>query len=387
MKPVRIIWLTDLPLRNSSLYECSPGFRYKDETMDPWPPEDQQPPAPGRAAYSIKNIPEYMEVRFHEQQGYALRTYRTVSSYAIDMKDYANADSYMLQHLGKKVRGNILRSVRRLEKCFDINYTVYHGSISQEEYNALVNRLREMIIVRFKERKQQSNTLKSWDKITSGLFELINDRKASIFVISHDKIPICISVGYDMGKLFFYYITSYDTDYSKFSLGHVMLYKQLEWCFNKGFRYFEMGWGDLEYKRRWSNYQYRLLNHEYYPENSFSGKIYAFIEVCKSRFFAYLIFKKVNVPFRKFKQMVRTLSEKKEAVYITSAEDRERGRCMETGMPIDPASQHYKFLKPFLNEFLYATEEKYAATGIYRLNARTFVLQGSKFYQKVHTRS
>jgi hypothetical protein len=114
--------------------------------------------------------------------------------------------------------------------------------------------------------------------------------------------------------------------------------------------------------------------------------VYALFEEYKSRIFAYLISKKVNVQFRKFKQAAGSLFEKKEAVFTVSPETRVKGRCPEAGILLDTSSREYKLLKSYLNDFLYATEEQYTATGIHQLSPTIFLLQGSQFYQKVHTR-
>jgi len=240
-----------------------------------------------------------------------------------------------------------------------------------------------MIIKRFKERHEASDNIKSWKQLYQPLFSLIISKKASLYVIYDGPKPISISVNYHYKRIFFYYITAYDTNYSKFSLGNVMLYKQLEWSFSNNYRFFEMGWGDLDYKRWWSNLIYTFEHHFVFPKKSVSGYGWAVYKVNKTRFIAYLISKKVNKKYKAFKVMFTkkqpTLNEKilyhlEQITYLKALND-------EIAI-IEKLDENTEFLRPILYNYCYSNVERFKDIQLYRSNnEKSFVIAGKK--QKV----
>lgn len=383
---VRAVWLTDYLSPGSQLHECSTGYNFRpgsgpvraadsDQTREP-------AVAPGKH-YSLKFIPAYLQLSFRPWTGYTLRTYPTLKGFAIRMDEHDSMDHFMQSHFKKGVRGNIMRCVRRLEKCYEVRYERIFGQIPVERYQRLMDLLKQMIISRFLERKQQSDTLKKWPEISARLLEDIRAHRASLYIVHHGTEPIAISVAYHYESIFFYYITSYDTDYSKFSLGNIVLYKQLEWCFGERFRYFEMGWGELDYKRRWSNYRYTYRNHEFFPSTSLISWSIALFDELITRLKAYLIRKRVNVFYRKWKQRLLWPAEAEAGGPVVAPQDLRKGGREMSGKRLEPGSPIYAVLKSALNDFLYATEEQFKDTGIYMLDSDSYMILGKSHHQEV----
>src|SRR5690606_9401311 len=121
---------------------------------------------------------------------------------------------------------------------------------------------------RFEQRNDTNHILINWERYKNILFPLINEKKASIFVIYNNESPIQISINFHYGKTFFAHIPAYDVDYAPYGLGNTAVYKQLEWCIENNYEYLDMGNGYLEYKKRWCNYQYDLETHIFYKKTS-----------------------------------------------------------------------------------------------------------------------
>ena len=134
---------------------------------------------------------------------------------------------------------------------------------------------------------------------------LINKNKASLYVAYNGEKPIFISLNYHFDKILFGYVSSYDIDYGKFSLGQICIYKHIEWCLSNGYIMFELGWGDLEYKKWWSNNTYTFKSEVIYPKRSPLAYVLAHYYGYKTELIAYLISKKVNVRLRKLKSILR----------------------------------------------------------------------------------
>ena len=107
-----------------------------------------------------------------------------------------------------------------------------------------MNRLEKMLIKRFEQRNDVSQTLTQWDRYKEMYFSLINEKRASLFVIYHENTPIVISLNHHFQGRLFSAISSYDIDFGKFSLGSVEIYKKLDWCIANQHQSYEMGMGD-----------------------------------------------------------------------------------------------------------------------------------------------
>ncbi len=236
-----------------------------------------------------------------------------------------------------------------------------------------------MIKKRFKERGEENDALKNWDAIEKTTYDLILEKKASLAVIKHGDVPIAIALSYHYNSVFFYYIPSYDIDYGKFSLGNIMIYKQLEWCFKNGHQYFEMGWGDLDYKRRWSNYIYNCEHHLLYSKNSVKYRINALIEGNKTSLIAYLISKNVNKKYKNIKAYISLKKRKDHLTYNYNLSAVEPTAIPENLVEIALESPTSFPLKMALNDFCYTYEERFSNLKLFKLETEdSYLLRGEK---------
>lgn len=202
----------------------------------------------------INNVPDYINLKL--KPGYKSKTIPLTHGFMADISGYKDISDFLKDNLKPRLRTAVKSSIKRLELSFNITYRVFYGEISQEEYDSLVNNLYHFILRRFDELKEENARINEWERFHQLFLPLIRQKKASLFVIYNDGKPINISLNYHYDKIFFYAIPGFDIDYSKFGLGHIMLYKQIEWCFQNNYKHFDMSMGDLDYKRQWCTNDY-----------------------------------------------------------------------------------------------------------------------------------
>ncbi len=180
--------------------------------------------------------------------------------YLVDMKAYGSLDAYMKHQFGAKSRSKIRAYSKRLDTCFNTTYKLYHGSIEKAAYQVVMDALEQMIKRRFDQRGDEHQAEKDWAHYKQTTYRYVLDKKASLFVIYDNDKPIDICLNYHHDKIMINYIRAFDIDYSKFRLGSIDLYKQLEWCFANNYETFDLGAGVFSYKKQWCNVEYRFKN-------------------------------------------------------------------------------------------------------------------------------
>ncbi|MEP3836532.1 MAG: GNAT family N-acetyltransferase [Algibacter sp.] len=333
--------------------------------------------------YSLKSIPRYLKPTFNIDYK-TKRITQFHQGYAIKInKNYTCVDTHVTAQFKKKAR-EIRRYVKRLEMCFDISYNMYFGDISQLEYDNLFEELRVMLQERFIQKKEINDRLLEWDRLYNMFYDLINENKASIFVVYESGKPISISLNYILGRFYFNAIASYNLDYSKFGLGNVIIYKQLDWCIANKFTHYEMGRGDYDYKRRWSNQIYTLDHFLVIPKRSNLVTILAFkIEGFKIQFFEFLRSKKLNLIYNKIKNNLHFLNKKEDVLeyHVSAFKDAKALELMEV---INYDQNDYLKLNKPVNDFLFSNSVHKSFLKVFKTpNKLEFVLAAKNKFQKV----
>ncbi|MET7030249.1 GNAT family N-acetyltransferase [Sediminicola luteus] len=341
--------------------------------------------------YTVALIPEYLNTVLKKDNQFVQKTYyQNNLGYAIRMKDVNNIDSYLKSQF-KSNHKVIKRSLNRLESCFNINYKTFFGSISKEEYSFLMSTLKEMLVRRFTQRNDEHKKLREWNIILDKTFDQINRKEASLFIIYDAKKPIDISLNYHFDKIVFSALSSYDIDYHKFGVGHVEMIKLVEWCLKDQFEYLELGYGDLEYKRRWCNHIYQFKYQVVYNQQSRIIPILAKIELFKLSIKEFLKEKQVNLIYNNIREKFSINSSKPIDGSESSLEKRTitEPDKFKNMVKIDPEIEQYKFLRTLLYEFLYSTVEHKDNTFIFMISdsPKSFLIRGKNNAQQITYRN
>ena len=334
---------------------------------------------------SMRLIPEYFNYRIDKNKHTTVCIKQHNWGYAIKLNSCKSASNYLSQQFNSSARRTILRYVKRLEHCLEISYDLHYGGIEREQYDFLMEHLYSMMVARFDMKGERHKELPFWDEIVSQTFDQIKRKEASLFVIYHGQKPIEISLNYHLGKMLFSSISSFDMDYSKFGLGHVEIFKQLEWCLNNKYFLYDMGVGGTDYKRRWSNYIYRFEHHILYPKAGLINRLSAFGERCRVQIKETLksvgineISQKMNSFNSKQKPLIRS---KNSSPILKLGEEKERPRQTEKRTSLTKENDSLQLIRKQLNNFLYSTQEHEKNIKIWQLDTNTYRIEGKEHYQ------
>ena len=299
--------------------------------------------------------------------------------------DLNDIGQYLTNHFSKNSRAPIIKKIKRLEFCFNINYKVFFGDIDKDYYNYLMNLTHSMLIKRFNQKNDSNFILKNWKKYNDILYPLITKKKASIFVIYNEKEPIQISINFHYNKTFFAFIPAYNIDYAQFGLGNTAVYKQLEWCIQNGYEYLDMGNGDLDYKIRWCNYKYDLETHIYFKKNHILANLLAFKEEYRVTIINILKKIKNNTVLKNLKKKLpsrKPTNFNNDSLNYTS-ENLDTISFYETNIlqeiQLKPNTDFIHLKKP-LYDFLYKTKDHLNQVVLYKIEnkSNTFIIKGTK---------
>jgi len=230
--------------------------------------------------------------------------------YAVDLKAFNSFEEYFTAHITKNKRKVIRRSVQRLESCFDVSYKMYYGHIEKDNYEYLIDSLFHMIRERFKTKYARNKDLEQQLYFKKLFYPLILKKQASLFVIYDGSKPIEISLNFNFETICYSAISSFDLDYSKFSLGQIEIYQQLKWYFENKHLIFDLGYGDLPYKKTWSNLNYDFESHLFTKQTP----NYVTLSLFKLKYtlINFIIKKNINTLYYKIKNIFNSFSIKKE---------------------------------------------------------------------------
>ncbi|MDH7446556.1 GNAT family N-acetyltransferase [Aquimarina sp. 2201CG14-23] len=331
--------------------------------------------------YSVFFIPDYLKPELNNEKFTVKTVSQFFKGYAIFLQGFSSADAYIKKRFRSNAKG-IRRRIKRLESCFSITYKTYYGAIEEEMYTSLMDSLEKMLVKRFEQRNDVSQSLLRWDHYKNLYFSLINEKRASLFVVYEDGIPIVISLNHHFSGKLFSAISSYDIDYSKFSLGSVEIYKKLDWCIANDHQSYEMGMGDLSYKREWSNHIYNFEHQIIYPKKSFVGFVKGTIEYLKVQLKEF-VYKTAYVRYKKYKAKRKENNE--QAVLEPKVFPIEERRYDDSGTLVDYTIEPNTFLRKLVFDFLYTSIDHIANVKVVEISQepKTYLILGQSKMQKI----
>lgn len=199
----------------------------------------------------INYVPGYLDVQL--QSGFGAFRHFHVDGFAIDLEGEKSLGSYISKQLKPRLRQAVRNKPAALEKDFDIRYEQYFGAMDRALYDKLMGEFREMILARFNILGKKHERIADWERVQSIFYDLICNKQASLYVVFNGNAPIAMSLNHHLPPIFFMSILSFDPAYSRYSLGHLLISRQVDWCLQNGYTLFNFGMGDLRYKRDWCN--------------------------------------------------------------------------------------------------------------------------------------
>ncbi len=245
--------------------------------------DDQFDDYKGRV-FVIRDLPSYINVKEpHETSNLRLKKIPQYEGFLGELEKFENLDDYMKSTFSQSRRKDFRRSFNRLESCFNISCKMYHGEIEKKEFDFIFQKHYELLEKRYTNKNELCGELendKLWPYYSESAYHMILEKSASLFVVYDGDKPIGIRLIYHFKNAIVLWLSIFDTDYYKFSLGKYVIFKLIDWCFDNDIADIDFTHGDFEWKRKWSNNTtYQKHHHLLYDSSSIRSKVIAcFIE-------------------------------------------------------------------------------------------------------------
>lgn len=333
--------------------------------------------------FSIQVIPEYFSLTYSPFfKSKIIKEFRI--GYAAKLNAFNDVKSYVKNQYKDKHAREIFKNIKRLETRCDINYVLFYGEIQKDQYNYIMDTFYNMITKRFKQRNDLNYRLDEWKDLYDSIFDLIKLKRASLFVIYNVDKPIQISIQYHFQDILIYSLASYDINYSKFGLGNIAIYKQIDWCIKNGYNIFDLGHGDLIYKRRWSNLIYNYYHNIVYNPKNIKSICFSMIEALKASIKWKIRSKNIEATFIKrresySKPSISNVNKKYEVTTLVSFNTKSEYKR------IDWKSLEFEFLTKIVCDYLYHNLGHFNEIKVYqnKFDIKKFVLENGNNFQKV----
>ena len=337
--------------------------------------------------YCLKYVPDYMQLSLKHSSLYRVNSIKGENGFSVNLKNHENIDDYLTSQFKSKPRSAIRKYIKRLESSFNIEYKMYFGEIEDSEYDYLMSVLRDMLNRRFEQRNGVDVFKNRWKALYDLILKLLREKKASLFVVYNNKVPIAITANYHFNdKVFFYWMPSYDIDYSIFRLGHIVIYKELEWCFKNNYSVYDMGRGALDYKRKWCNRFYNF-NYQYIYKASSLWALMAFKkEYNKMSIKNNLKKNKTLLSVNKLRMSLKksNTSKKAETVSGYSITKMDSLETFDTIKTIDFSEDKYIKIRKPINDFIYTNVLHVSEIEVFEvLKNEKFIIKGKSKLQLI----
>lgn len=257
--------------------------------------------------FLIYDVPTYYKIESDLNNRLKVKKAKQYDGYAVNLSEFKSFEEYFNSKFSSKSRYRYNRNLKRLESCFEINYKIFCGNIDKDEYEYIFDYLIKNIKNRFDELKLENDIVEKQDYYKELSFELICNKEAVLNVIYDKDIPISVSINFVSDEIMYFAITTFNTDYYRYDLGHTNIMKLLQWCFNEGLKVLDFSKGYSEYKIRWANNEYRFEHHVLYDSNSIKSI------VISNLLYNYFVFKQFlrDKKFNKFLSKINYLAKEK----------------------------------------------------------------------------
>lgn len=333
--------------------------------------------------FLIYDVPEYYEIKTSQSKDLKVKASSQFRGYLCDLRGFDSFEDYFRSVLKKsKNRGKLRRHIKALEACFDVEYKFYQDNITKEEYDLVFNQMISLISRRFGSLGLDNNIVAKKDYYYDLCYQLLKKKQAVFFVNYADNKPIGISFMFKSKNHLFYSITTFDVDFVRYNLGHITIIRLLEWSFDNGIEYFDFSKGEYDYKKRWSNKQYRFESHILYDSKSIKSKIVANLTFWFFEFKQYLRDRRVNFLYNRIKFFFKSNSSKDDSatnnVQIIELNNQELD--LDSLEQISIENPNYWFLKEPIFSYLYTNSEKFKNLKFYKKKGAepTFYAIGKK---------
>jgi len=319
--------------------------------------------------FLIHDVPSYFSIHTANTSGLKVDKIPQYKGFLTKLEQFQNYDDFAKNKFKSNTRYKYRRNQERLEACFDISYAIYHGHIEKDVYENIMEGFKALLTKRFNELQKDNDILETWDYYFDLIYDMLIEKRALLITICNENRPIGVSLSFLSNTTMFYAITSFDTDYYRYNLGHTTIIKLFQWCYDNGYTVYDFSKGEYDYKNRWTNKDYTYENHILYDSKSITATIIAKFIKLKYAFKQYLRDKNVNEQYVKLKFILKgkksAVSQKRKfsILKIDPIEDVSKMQL------INMYTNEFSFLKSIVYDELYKNPEAISNIIIYNIDS------------------
>ncbi|MBU2938631.1 GNAT family N-acetyltransferase [Lacinutrix sp. C3R15] len=317
--------------------------------------------------FLLHDVPSYFNLEAPEFSDLKCFKVKQYKGFLAKLDAFESYDAFAKNQFKSNTRYKFRRNQERLETCFNISYSIYNDSIEKDRYITIMKGFKALLTKRFNELQKGNDILETWDYYYALIFKMLQEKRALLITICNNDKPIGVSLSFLSDTTMFYAITSFDTDYYRFNLGHTTIIKLFNWCFENGYTIYDFSKGEYEYKNRWTNMEYVYENHILYDSKSLVASAVAKFVKSKYELKQYLRDKNVNEKYVKIKFLLKGKKAKTVVRRAYSIEKLKEIKVLDTMVLIDLQHEKYSFLKPIVFDELYKNPEDISVLNIYAI--------------------
>ena len=339
----------------------------------------------------IYDIPTFFNLTETTQDRIKTYKIKQYPGFLINLESFKDLNEYMAATFKKSSRYKLKKYKNKLETCFDINYKMFYGEMSKEEYDFVFEAFKNLLIKRFNAKQESNNNLEKqeWDFYYEVAYPMILEKKAGLFVIYNGTQPIGVTLVYFSEDILFDAITVFDIDYSKFHLGSVTIMKLIAWSIEQKLKLFDFSKGYFDYKKRWATKQYDFEYHILYDSKSLIAKLIAIFIKIYFETKQFLRDKKVNEKLHEITFLLRNKNSSRRLKptyeFFEVEEDYLEEELIEVNLGIDEND----FLRALVFDFLYLNNEALKNLQLFKVIAKNsdYLLKGKSKNLVVHLKT
>ena len=227
-------------------------YKYSDEEKKNW-------------FFKVYDVPDYISARPKVlPKGFRLKKIPQYQGFLVNVSGVTTVDEFLENQLSNRSRKRLKRSIKALQRSHSISHKIFFGHIEQKEHHLLFEVFAHFLKKRFNEKKTYNRYLTRWNFYETRSYEMINEGKASLFVMYCDEKPICITLNFHLEDVVFSELEGFDIAFSQYNLGDISMFQHILWCLDNDVKIIDLAMGKTLFKVKWSNHTYRFQHHLYY---------------------------------------------------------------------------------------------------------------------------
>ena len=256
--------------------------------------------------FLIHDVPSYFNIETNNtDSSLKIKKIKQYKGFLTDLSQHKSFEEFFNAQYKSSSRYKFKKKTQRLNTCFDVKYSIFCDEIQKEEYDIIMKRFEELITSRFGKLEKDNDVLAVWKYYEELFYPMMLDKQALLITVNIEGKQAGGALCFLGDQTLYYAITTFDSDYFKFNLGHEIIMKLLNWCYDNDYNVYDFSKGEYEYKTRWTNTIYNYECHVLYDSNSVKSLVTAYLISNYFTLKQYLRDKNVNERYVKLKFLLK----------------------------------------------------------------------------------